>query len=113
MTTTDGPGARLSLAAGALALALALGGALFTQFLDPGQTVGLLRILVWVVAGLAALGILLGIAAGMRGAARAGTLLSAVTGLLLAGFLGYSGFGQSPSAPTDSAAPAATGATGG
>ncbi len=113
MPTTDSPNARLSLAAGALALAVALGGALSTQFLDAGLTVPVLRILFWVVAGLAALGIILGAAGGLRGAARTGTLLSVVTGLLLAAFATYSSFDEQPSAPADSAAPAATGTTGG
>lgn len=113
MPTTDSPNARLSLATGALALALALGGALSTQFLEAGLTVPVLRILFWVAAGLAALGLILGIAGGLKGAARAGTLLSVVTALLLAAFAAYSSFGAQPSAPADSAAPAASGTTGG
>lgn len=116
MPPTGSPMARRSRSAGAPGLALALVGAFASQVLDPGTTVCILRVLIRVVVALVVLGILLGVAVGMKGAAGAGTLFSAVTGLPLCAFVTCS-LTPVPAAetlaPTGSASPKAAGTTGG
>lgn len=101
--------ARMSFLAGAAGFALAILGAAASRFMDPGLTVRVLGILIWVVGVLAVLGLVLGIMGGMKGAGRNGALLSAATLVLLGLFLTYSGFGASTSS---TGAPAATAAGG-